>query len=348
MKKQILFIAPIKAAFVLQDQKMLSETYNVQSLIYDWKKKERTIYFMIKLFIAIGKNRKTTDAIFISFGGYWSMIGVLAGKLYGIPTLIVLNGTDAVSIPALSYGSLRKPFLRMACFLSYKYANILLPVSQSLLYFKNKYSFDSVIEYGLNFHFPNNNFKSKILANGLDTDFWNPQPLSKKQNNSILSVISEGQHQLKGLPLIIEAAEQLEDCTFYIAGSDSPLNMSNVKNVKFLGRLTSEQLLNLYNDCSVYLQLSNFEGFGMSLCEAMLCKCIPIVSDVNMLPEIVGQTGYVLESPNKEWLCNFIRQALNKENAEKGSMARQRILDNYTLALRKKELCKVIDDLILN
>jgi glycosyltransferase involved in cell wall biosynthesis len=347
MKKQILFIAPIKAAFVLQDQKMLSEVYDVQSKIYDWNKKERTIYYMIRLFMSITKNRKVIDAIFISFGGYWSMISVLAGKMYSIPTLIVLNGTDSVSIPQLSYGSLRKPLLKMACYISYKYASILLPVSKSLLYFENKYSFSNPVKYGLNFHFPQNNFKSKVVANGLNTDFWNPNPSSEKQTKSIVSVISEGQHQLKGLPLIMEAAIELDDCVFYIAGSAKPANC-DVNNVKFLGKLSSDQLLELYSACNVYLQLSNFEGFGMSLCEAMLCKCIPIVSNVNMLPEIIGETGHVLESPNKEGLCKFIRQVVNQESDDRGNMARKRILENYGIELRKKELCNAIDDLILN
>ena len=73
------------------------------------------------------------------------------------------------------------------------------------------------------------------------------------------------------------------------------------ENVKFLGKLTPDELKKYYNKTQFYLQLSNFEGFGVAICEAMLCKCVPIVSDVNFLPEIIGDSGFVLRKRDKKY-----------------------------------------------
>jgi glycosyltransferase involved in cell wall biosynthesis len=346
MRKKIVFIAPIRASFILQDIRILSEAYEVEELIYDWKDKKWTIFFMIKLFLAILRRKKQIDLIFISFGGYWSMISVLAGKLIGIPTVIVINGTDAVSIPTLSYGSLRKPLLKKACKISYNYASILVPVSQSLIFFENTYSFPLPIKYGLDHHFPKNKFNKKVVFNGLNVDFWNRNEAVTRFDKNFISVISEGQHILKGLPLIAAIAERYDDCSFYIVGSVDLEKKYTHKNLHFLGRLNQEELRDLYSTSNYYMQLSNFEGFGMSLCEAMLCECIPIVSNVNMLPEIAGSNGYILKNASEEDLSALLNEALVKNNIGKGIAARKSILDNFTIEMRKRKLYHVIDELI--
>ena len=63
----------------------------------------------------------------------------------------------------------------------------------------------------------------------------------------------------------------------------------------FLKENYPQELKILYNESKFYFQLSNTEGFGVALCEAMLCGCVPIVSDVNFLPSIVGNSGFVLK-----------------------------------------------------
>ena len=77
-----------------------------------------------------------------------------------------------------------------------------------------------------------------------------------------------------------------------------------------LGRLNPKQLREYYSKSRFYLQLSNTEGFGVSLCEAMLCECIPIVSSVNMLPEIVGDTGFILETRDSSMLSGLINDSI--------------------------------------
>jgi len=71
--------------------------------------------------------------------------------------------------------------------------------------------------------------------------------------------------------------------------------------------------------------LSNFEGFGVAICEAMLCKCVPIVSDVNFLPEIIGDSGFVLRKRDKKMLIVLLEEAMSSKIEELSNLSKERI-----------------------
>ena len=106
--------------------------------------------------------------------------------------------------------------------------------------------------------------------------------------------------------------------------------------------MTPEELKVLFNQSQFYLQLSNTEGFGVALCEAMLCECIPLVSDVNFLPTIVGDSGFVLKKRNSDMLVDLINMALNSDIIHLEQKARKRIKDNFSVNKRKKMLLSVL------
>ena len=109
-------------------------------------------------------------------------------------------------------------------------------------------------------------------------------------------------------------------------------------NVVCLGQLTPNELRIWYSKTQFYLQLSNTEGFGVSLCEAMLCECIPIVSNVNFLPQIIGKSGFVLKKRSNLLLTKIINLALNSDLEILMKKARKRIVSNFSSEIRKKRL----------
>ncbi len=88
------------------------------------------------------------------------------------------------------------------------------------------------------------------------------------------------------------------------------------ENVFFLGKLTPERLRNYYNKSQFYIQLSIFEGFSVALCEAMLCGCIPIGSSVNVIPEIIGDSGFIFHKKDITELENLIHKVLSVEHKD--------------------------------
>ena len=70
----------------------------------------------------------------------------------------------------------------------------------------------------------------------------------------------------------------------------------------------------------------------------MLCECIPIVSNVNFLPQIIGKSGFVLKKRSNLLLTKIINLALNSDLEILMKKARKRIVSNFSSEIRKKRL----------
>lgn len=340
-KPKILFVTPSFQSFITNDIQILSEDYEVVVNSYSWRNKRLASLFLMQQFFFIQRNIFSVKFIFISFGGYWSFFPTLLGKIFGKPAFIVLHGTDCAAIPELNYGSLRIPILKWVCKKSYEWATLLFPVSDSLVKTENDYFVKSKkIRNGFQHHFPEIKTEFHIIPNGLDIAFWQADKNIHREEKSFLTVMSPDQFLLKGGDLICDMAGKFPDFRFYFAGLDRPKNQIDLpENVFFLGKLSPFQLRGLYSKTRFYFQLSVYEGFGCALCEAMLCGCIPIGSKVNILPDIIGQSGYILDHRDSELLYKLMNRALiSEENKTFEGIARERIVLDYTLEKRRKQL----------
>jgi len=66
----------------------------------------------------------------------------------------------------------------------------------------------------------------------------------------------------------------------------------------FLGRVSTSDLLYLYNGARLLVQPSYYEGFGLVPLEAMACGVPTVVSNVSSLPEVVGDAAILVEPDN--------------------------------------------------
>ena len=222
------------------------------------------------------------------------------------------------------------------------------PVSESLIKAKNEFHENQAeINQGILSFIPDLNTPFKVIYNGLDIDFWTDN-YSTKIKNSFLAVFSEKQFYLKGGDLIFEMAKRFPSFTFKIAGMYKP-SFNVPHNVHFLGIISKEKLKIEYHNSEYYFQLSAFEGFGLSLCEAMLCGCIPIGSSVNMIPDIIGQSGYVLKRRNPHELECIIKDACKQNkvyNSNLAKMAKERVNTKFDLIFRENKLLNTIENSI--
>jgi len=68
--------------------------------------------------------------------------------------------------------------------------------------------------------------------------------------------------------------------------------------VEYLGRVSDEQLVELYRGAAAYVDTSRYEGFGYQVLEAMACGAPVIATGGTSIPEIVGDAGIVC-APNE-------------------------------------------------
>ncbi len=75
----------------------------------------------------------------------------------------------------------------------------------------------------------------------------------------------------------------------------------------------------IWNECHAFILPSRYEGLPLALIEAMLCKRMPIVTNVAGNPEVVNDSinGYLAQSPTVEALDEALERAwINKKNWE--------------------------------
>lgn len=337
-KEKLIFIYPDLYSFVKTDINLLSSKFDIISWQQKWSKKILLPFNLKFQFLFLLLNIFRSDRILISFGGYHSFLPALLGRVFNKKVAIIVHGTDCVSFPEINYGSLRKSFMKYFITKTYQWVSIILPVSESLVYTENHYYSNQVLKFGYTYHLSNIKTPFKVIPNGVDENIWYKEKSINKLPNTFVTVLSNGKEYIKGADLICMLAKKLPDCIFYLAGIDRIKDINCPNNVVCTGRLDVQELRKLYSKSQFYLQLSNTEGFGVALCEAMLCECVPIVSAVNFLPEIVGDSGFVLAKRDLQMLEEIVKKAFNSDVNVLSKSARENIKNNFSIAQRKKHL----------
>ena len=84
--------------------------------------------------------------------------------------------------------------------------------------------------------------------------------------------------------------------------------------VHLLGFVTDEELRALYRMASIYLHPSLFEGFGLTILEAMACETPVITSNVFSLPEVAGDAAILVDPLNEDEISDAIKCVCNDDD----------------------------------
>lgn len=347
MRPSLLYFHIGKSTFVMKDIELLSSTFDVK--VFDFKVDKKALLpwqFTRQIFFLLRFGYKSKISV-SQFGGYHTFLPVFIGKIIRTKSIIVLGGTDTVSFPSIKYGSFNNRLMRPFLKYSLKKANLLLPVSESLIETDYNYQPNDFPKQGYAYFIPSIKTPVKTIYNGYDSKLWFINDV--KEPNSFVTVgVNFGSRfglKLKGLDLILEIAPRFPKCKFYLVGGEA-VNINLPSNIIKLPKVNSSELSQILSTKSFYLQLSISEGFPNGLCEGMLSGCIPICSNVGAMPFIVGELGYVLNEKSADQLEILMNKALGEISNEKQVAVRQRIAENFTLERRKDEFIKAVNSLI--
>lgn len=328
MKKKILFLSAYNSSFVRNDSKILEKFADVNTIKIPKKRNIFMIASLVyKIFIGIYRN----DIIYCWFAEFPALLAVFFSKLLHKKCIVVVGGYEVANVTEIGYGGMLNPKNVKKVHYILHNTDITLAVSKS-----NKKEIED-------------NFVTKqlqLVYNGVQTESFYPQGDKK---NIVITVgnVTRENLQRKGLETFVKSAALLPNAKFILIGkhcdeSSDYLSSIASDNVIFTGFVDDDELLKYMQNAKVYVQVSAHEGFGISLAEAMLCECIPVVTSSGALPEVAGTSAYYVPFDDPTKTANSIQDALNEET---GEQFRKHILNNFSLKSREEQLKKIIGDL---
>ena len=148
---------------------------------------------------------------------------------------------------------------------------------------------------------------------------------------------------IKGLDRFRELALLLPEFEFIIIGAkDSVKHYFEPlpTNLILLPPQQFDQMNQYYQSASFYAQLSRSEGLPNALCEAMMCGCIPLGTNVGDIKVAIGETGMTIKEWSPELLVDFVRK--NHNNKSLRDNARERIITLYDPSKRVNRLRQLL------
>jgi len=362
-KKKILFIKNLyqNPKFITNDLEILTKEYSVKLLNFKSRRNALIIFSLMYQFFYLLFNIWKFELVYIWFADYLSFYPVLFSKLTGKKSIICAGGYEATYIPEINMGvftnaSLSKKVRAFCVRYSLKNCTCILPVDETLIEHTNNYIYSDIpgkapLKDGIKHFIPGIKTAFHTMYLGYDSDYFR-KPDNIIKERSVVSaglIVNDDEFRRKGFDLLIKAAAEMPDVKFVLIGFNEE-HLSNLKrsvtpNVELHGIVPYERLVEEYSKAKVYAQFSMFEGMPSSICEAMLCECIPVGSDVNGIPKIISGCGYIISRKNQVDVNDTISRALNQTDGF-AKQARQHIVLNFNYENREKNLLKLINSLL--
>ncbi len=113
------------------------------------------------------------------------------------------------------------------------------------------------------------------------------------------------------------------------------------------GYINREDLPAIYTGATACVQPSFYEGFGMTVVEALSCGTPCIVSDVSSLPEIGGEAVLLFDPENPDQLFSQMKLILNEpkllDDLKQKGLQRSSIFDWNKHVIEFDKLMKILD-----
>ncbi|MGQ9904884.1 MAG: glycosyltransferase [Anaerolineae bacterium] len=327
-KLRLVFTAPqITSGFMTTDIALLKEWADIIPLdLSECAGFQRYTYFT-RLWNALVQQRADGAICYFVFAKYVPALALLL-RLLRRKLIVISGGIDATWVPDIQWGDMGSPIRR-------RLFHLVMRLSDSVLAFSDS-SREEIMRYGR----PR---RIRTAYLGIDTELFKPGDAPRaRQAVTACHAISRQALLQKGIEPFVRAAGFLPDVDFLVIGGFVDDTLEYLKsfatpNVRFTERrYSAAECAEAFRKASVYVQASAHEGMGVSLAEGMASGCVPVVANRYAMPEVIGDTGYIAPFNDPRALAEAVQIAL--QHPEKGALARQRVVDHFTIEHRRRVL----------
>jgi glycosyltransferase involved in cell wall biosynthesis len=327
---RLLFVKSRQASFIELDQQLLAERYDVHEIYQPGRFSDPRV---------VVREVLAADVIVGWWASWHTFLPFTLAWLLGKPSLLIVGGFDTAAEPEFNYGfQLGGPRAWLSR-LTMRSARILMTNSE--------YSREEIrrnigpLKVRLVYHgVPDDHTAAGPLAGDLLGDPEHPTAIT-------VGIVDRTNLERKGLRAFVQAAAEVPEVNFVVAGkivgdAGAELERIATANVHLTGWLEHDELESLLRRARVYVQASKHEGFGVSVAEAMLARCVPVVTRAGALPEVVGDAGILLDDGTPKTVAIGVREALH---LDLGDAARARVLEQFSVQQRRDGLFALLDEL---
>lgn len=313
-------------SFVLKDKEIFEKLgYNV----------EKT-YFNINYFSYCKKVKelvKKSDLVFGWFASAETFPSIYYAKKYSIPSIVMAGGYDTKSYPEIKYGAFRRFNYKESIPARYVYKNVdkILTINPDMI--NDIYNFTGVDKK-----------KMVYLPTGFDYDFWDSK-IDKQDIVLTVGFISKKNIIVKGYNHFFECASYFPDKKFILAAKilESKTNILDIPDNVHIFSPNIDELRGLYQKAKVFCLFSYTEGLSNVLCESMLCRCIPVATDIYANRLVMDDIGFYTSYGDIDSHVDSIDRALSSKNTM-GDYARERIIRYLPIEKRVSGLKHILEE----
>jgi len=156
-------------------------------------------------------------------------------------------------------------------------------------------------------------FKGRLIPNAVDTDVFRPtDPSAAREAFGIPPDVPVGlfvgrPDRTKGFDILLQVARELPQVLFLVGGGHA----GKMENVWSLGHIPHDAMARLYAAADFFFLPSRYEGFSLSLLEALSCDLPVVLSEAAWpLPEEPHQCGVVVRGESARDFAQAIRLVL--------------------------------------
>jgi glycosyltransferase involved in cell wall biosynthesis len=318
----LLFTSSLETPFILEDLQLLRRHYDVSHLV------TRSFDAPFRIL----REMPDVDLTFSWFASVYTAAVVWIAGMFGRKSIVVVGGADVTRVDDAGYGQWASPWRGLCAGYTLRRAWRVLAVDESLrqeAIRRADYGGENIL----------------VVPTGYDPARWTAGDGRTRGVLTVAACESLSRLRVKGIPDLVETARLLPETPFTIVGIRGDIlrrsGLDVPANMRILPYADREHLLALYRAAAVYCQPSLFEGMANSLCEAMLCGCIPVATDAGGSAQVVGNTGFLVAPGDPRALATALRSAL-EASADLGVAARSRIMELFPLKRREEFLTRLI------
>ena len=201
--------------------------------------------------------------------------------------------------------------------------------------------------------------RMRTVYNGVDADGFSAPEDARRRPNRIV-VVNSADQPIKGITQLYPVLERLAarrpiEVTIVgeprdRAATDAELRRRGIAGqVRFLGKLSHDELVRAYATATVAVVPSLYEGFGLPAVEAMACALPVVAYDVSALPEVIGEdgeAGRMVPAFDHELMARTIGEVLDdpEEALRMGMAGRARVLKRFTWERAARETAALYEE----